>query len=833
MCYTSTGRTTRQERTGAGELLHPVEFRHFRFPPAPSGRPAARGPLGAAWGLTILPCRSTLSSDIRKLTRSDNAVSTSHRMREMTADAKLKKRFYSMPDDLINLGFAGIALEHTSGSSFEDFVNAFMPAMVGEAFVPLGGTKDGGADAFLDSGLFQSGMPTVFYQASTEAKSAGKIRRTVKRLQEFGRNPKTVGYITSRTIRYLDRTENTLSSELGVVIKIRDCSYIISHLNDSAATRAAFNSYLAPSLAFLQETGGARLATTQTEGGKAAAVYVFLRQELERHAENDTELAVALADGLILWALEGTDPDHLVSSNQILSKIEAEIPGAGRVLQGVLPDRLVHLAQTPKGKGRPVRRYPQSKKFCLAYDLRERIQEDNGSDEILRLSVLNCLEARISDALDPSAEEDLPKRLAQLSITAVERLFETEGLKFAAFLQGTIEAASQECVGDQVDHLLEQQGLPPDIFGPAKDAVMSALQTAFYASSEDERLFFSKLSATYTLLFCLSGNPQVVEYFQTMASDLRLYVGSDILVRALSERYLRPQDQMMRNTLAMIRDAGGILILSEGVLTEVATHIAATDNEFRGNYAAVEASINEAIARNSDRILIRAYFYAKLRPPPGITGPLNWQHYVDQFCDNQRLHSQEGREEIRHYLLSQFDLNYEDRATLAELCVPQDVARLSKQLVKSGKDPRLADNDALLANGVYATRRARGELRKSSEFGFRTWWLTSESAILSHTRELVKRHGARYLMRPDFVLHFLALAPSAAAIRRSYRTIFPSVLSLHLSRRVESRELYKVLQQVGEAQELEPGRREAKIAQLADRLKTTKIAGPLMTSQEL
>ena len=624
-----------------------------------------------------------------------------------------------VPDDMINLKVARIAMERTPGSSFEDFVNAFMPAMVGDAFVPLGGTQDGGADAFLDSGLFETGAPLVFYQASTEANSAGKIRRTVRRLREFGRNPKTVVYVTSRTVRYLDREENTLSSELEVLIKIRDCSYIISHLNDSAATRAAFNSYMAPSLAFLREIGGSGLATTKT--GTAPAVYVFLRQELERHSENDTELVIALADGLILWALEGTDPDHVVSSEHILSKIEAEIPGSGRVIQTVMPERLAHLAQIPKGEGRPVRRYRQSQQFCLAFDLRERLQADNGSDEILRISVLDGLEARISHALDSSAEDDLPRQLAELSITAIAGLFETQGLEFAAFLQGGSEETQEGCVADQVDHLLEKQGLSPEIFGLAKDAVMSALQTAFYASSEDERLFFSKLSTTYTLLFCLSGNPQVVEYFHAMAADLRLYVGSDVLVRALSERYLRPEDQMMRNALAMIRDAGGILILSEGVLTEVATHIAATDSEFRENYAAVEAAINLAIARNSDRILIRAYFYAKLRPPPGIRGPYNWQNYVDQFCDNRRLRSQEGSEEIRRYLLSQFGLVYEDRAALADLCEEREVAHLSRLLVRSGKDPRLADNDALLANGVYATRRAGGELSQSSEFGFRTF----------------------------------------------------------------------------------------------------------------
>jgi hypothetical protein len=62
-------------------------------------------------------------------------------------------------------------------------------------------------------------------------------------------------------------------------------------------------------------------------------------------------------------------------------------------------------------------------------------------------------------------------------------------------------------------------------------------------SAEEERLYLGKLSRTYLLLFSLNAEPRIIEYFQTMASDFYLYVGSDILIHALSERYLRKRSR--------------------------------------------------------------------------------------------------------------------------------------------------------------------------------------------------------------------------------------------------------------------------------------------------
>lgn len=83
--------------------------------------------------------------------------------------------------------------------------------------------------------------------------------------------------------------------------------------------------------------------------------------------------------------------------------------------------------------------------------------------------------------------------------------------------------------------------------------------------------------------------------------------------------------------------------------------------------------------------------------------------------------------------------------------------------------------------------------------------------------ELVERSGARYIMRPEFMLN---LAPSAAEVKRTFRAVFPSLLGLRLGRRVPSQQIRDVLQKVSEAQELDDGRRQAKVSDISDQLKS-------------
>ena len=105
------------------------------------------------------------------------------------------------------------------------------------------------------------------------------------------------------------------------------------------------------------------------------------------------------------------------------------------------------------------------------------------------------------------------------------------------------------------------------------------------------------------------------------------------------------------------------------------------------------------------------------------------------------------------------------------------------------------------------------------EYGFNSWWLTQETKIQKHTAELVRAHGARYIMRPEFLLNYFALAPKKADIISSFKSIFPSAIGLQMGHRMREEAYHSVLNKVGEWKDYEPNRIKVLVGGLSNKLK--------------
>lgn len=227
------------------------------------------------------------------------------------------------------------------------------------------------------------------------------------------------------------------------------------------------------------------------------------------------------------------------------------------------------------------------------------------------------------------------------------------------------------------------------------------------------------------------------------------------------------------------------------------------------------------IARSSDRILIRAYFHAKNDPENHAPAPKSWADFINQFCDPPDLHHPRGHTALHRYLSNTFSLEFESTEDLKKVVPPEELEELAKRYGGVKNQEVLARNDALLTLAVYGRRGQKGESRRGSEFGLRTWWLTGETAILGKARELVAaRQGDRFMMRPEFLLNFIALSPSTEQVRSTFRTVFPSLLGIRLSNRMAREPFADLMKKVDEAMGLEEGRRQAAIAKLSDDLKS-------------
>ncbi len=78
----------------------------------------------------------------------------------------------------------------------------------------------------------------------------------------------------------------------------------------------------------------------------------------------------------------------------------------------------------------------------------------------------------------------------------------------------------------------------------------------------------------------------------------------------------------------------------------------------------------------------------------------------------------------------------------------------------------------------------------------------------------------RYMLRPAFLLNFLALAPAASEARSAFAAVFPSLLGMTLSRRMPEDAFKKIMKKVASADELDDARRGAAMTRLVDQLKS-------------
>ena len=614
----------------------------------------------------------------------------------------------------------------------------------------------------------------------------------------------------------LDKDEGTLTQDTGVFIRIRDASWIIANINHSTATIAAFESFLKPRLAFLGGVGGA----TFIENPKhleSRAVCVFLGQEVERRSKS--KLIESVSDSLILWSLEETDPEKgiLATREEIIRRIEGVLPAARHFIRDVLNDRLELLSSKGNPTGRELRWYRNKDQFCLPYETRQLVKQENIEDESLKARVLNDFEACSQEV----AEDVSPRTTARIAHRAIELTFERQGLELAAFLEENAGGYEELSISDQVDEALQEASLTGEEAIITKEVALVAIRRAFYESTEEQRRYFSKLSRTYSLLFSLRADPRIVEYFQSMSSTLILFVGTDILILALSERYLRKEDQMTCNMLRMMKDAGADLILTQPVVEEVHSHLENTDWEFQNDFMETEQYVTIDVARHSPKILIQSYFDARLRPLPGVDGPGGWRSFIAQVCDYDALHVRRGREQIRKYLSDKFALRFVTTEDLEDLVSVEEVRTLADRLeeIRSEKKRILADNDAKMILSVYGKRQTAGEEHKTNPYGYRTWWLTHEVRVRRATVDLVHERGSQYIMRPEFLLNFIALSPTTEEVRSTYEAVFPTLLGVKLSNRMREDLFHQLMQNVKEAMSVDDSRARVMMSEYSDRLK--------------
>jgi len=146
---------------------------------------------------------------------------------------------------------------------------------------------------------------------------------------------------------------------------------------------------------------------------------------------------------------------------QILAKIVAAVPPAKQFIRGTIKRRLEQLSAKNNPTGRAVRWYKKEDLFCLPFETRVVVEEENASDEALRLFVKEILANRASAESSGAVAISMSQAslLAETALRALQITFEKEGLEFSSFLSGGEQSEEEYSVSDSIDKAMEQMQL--------------------------------------------------------------------------------------------------------------------------------------------------------------------------------------------------------------------------------------------------------------------------------------------------------------------------------------------------------------------------------------
>jgi len=699
----------------------------------------------------------------------------------------------------------------SDGIVFERFGKAFLAALRPMEFVPVGGNKDQAIDG-LEHTFGATGIKRTVYQLSIEADARGKIKRTLRALEKNSIGFKRLIYVTNRKVQKQSQLIDDLYDQFAKNVEIRDVEWFKSNVNDSEATARSFDTFAGVYLHELAQPGKA-FEVANLHGDPR--LYVFLRQLWDRERQN---LAVheVLADALIMYALEGTDPEAgiVMTRDEILQRVGDLVSFEVKRIEPVIDARLKVLTARP----RQVKYHGRLRGYCLPYETRQAISKRNAADVLLYEEFKESVRGR---AQQHCREEGVPSALDPYPLIEeiLHQVFRKQGLEFADFIQsGGRSVAVEQSIPEIVDAVVAEAAVPPKDREAVQTSLLLTIREVVYHSTGSERAFLGRLARTYTMLFLLQCDPKLATAFMSMASKLKVYVCTSVLIPALSEHFLERENQRYSNLLRRARDAGVQLRINEAIIRELAAHFRMIKKRYDEQYAGLERVYNEDLQiLYIPEMLIRAYFYSRLR---GRTP--TFLEFLDAFVSRRM----EGIEEdLITWLEEEFGVRFIADKALDVVIDHDEEEALRKELegVKETRSARgagyKAKTDARIVLLVHALREKNSEAG-SGILGFETWWLSMDTSTERAARRVLKVHSqTSCCIRADFLNQFVSLAPSKAEVDQVFEEAFPGLVGVSLSYHLPSNVIQMTSRLVKEFGERSPGRVKATLRELFNRMK--------------
>ena len=694
-----------------------------------------------------------------------------------------------------------------NGFIFEHFAAAFLSQTDGTEFIPIGGIKDRGIDG-LEHTFSPRGIVRNIYQASIEKVPSAKIQGTMTKLIANGIEFSHLYYVTNQIVEKQDDLIDTMFDLHKKVLHIRDLKWFSARANSDQGTINAFRTFIQSHLHEFATPGKSYIVGNLIDDPR---VFVYLRQQWD-HDRAAEKVDVIVADGLILFALEDTDPDKGLFRNrdEIRRLIEAKIKFDPKTLHQTIDKRLAVLSAKP----RKIKHHKDIDAYCLPYETRQQICERNLEDAQLHREFQSQCSAMLEKHLMESGVR-VRDCLALMEKT-LNQIYYQQGLEFADFvLKGENQDAFEKDLSGTVGRVVDDSPVVDKNKELVKSAVLMTIREVVYNGTREQKLFLQKLSNTYMMLFLLQCDPKLGTYFHSLASKLNVYVCTSIIIPAMSEYLLEPENRRHWNLLKGARDAGVRLIINETILSELVSHFKRIIAKYAEFYKYDEELYagNELQTLYIDEIMIRAYFYGKLRGK--VT---DFYDYVDNFVSPELRNA---GTELTAWLHEEFGIELMSDKSLGVTICKKEEESLTHELKRLKSAAPKAVNDARVILTLYAIREKNNEAGAADIFGYRTWWLSKDTTTMKAVNQVFKdKYRISCYMRPDFLYNYISLAPRSAEIKEAYDTMFPSLLGVNISYHLPPDIVHCVHECMKEHQGKNAARRGAILQSLTDRLRS-------------
>lgn len=448
---------------------------------------------------------------------------------------------------------------------FEEFVSAFLAGDLKELRVTAS-TGDRGRDAFV---WRRDGDPTVLIQVSVAADWKSKIRETARLIRQGHPESQVLVYATNQHIAAAaDEVRDEIRREHHLFLDVRDRGWFLDRYDSSDKALAASEKLAELTVDPLLQSEGlirGKAAALETHEMQAAFVYLALQWEDDIREKGLTKLCF---EALVRAVLRKTDSANRMTRAVVHASIKALLPGhepkhAAEHIDSALKRLTKH----------QIRHWLQSDEFCLTYEEVVRI-----GDRLVQLTA-------IDDRLNEQIQQLIQSRAAILGIsgidevqltTDVRRVLETFLLERGEqFVQGVRTGRVNQMQTKDIEQICVRLAAQSDAKITANTAwlLVSIVETVFQSPSPELHKYLRSLADSYTLFAFLRETPDVQAAIGKAFSHGEIWLDTSAVLPLIAEQLAEPNLRRYTSLLGAAKEAGSRLLVTEGVLEEIDSHI--------------------------------------------------------------------------------------------------------------------------------------------------------------------------------------------------------------------------------------------------------------------